>query len=252
MTSRFEELIEEGASAPITGWDFSWLDGRATEDRPSWRYFDRVAERTAQASLMLDVQTGAGNMIADLPELPPVTVATEGYGPSVAAAAPRLRERGAHLVWTQEDRPALPFASGSFDLVTSRHPVDTWWTEIARVLAPGGCYFSQQVGPHSLRDLSEFLMGPLPPGSQRDPERARRLAEGAGLVIEDLRVERPKTVFYDIGGVVYFLRLVVWTVPDFTVERYRDRLRTLHEHIEREGSFETTASRFLIEATKPT
>ncbi len=29
----FDELIDEAERAPIDGWDFSWLDGRATEDR---------------------------------------------------------------------------------------------------------------------------------------------------------------------------------------------------------------------------
>jgi hypothetical protein len=102
-----------------------------------------------------------------------------------------------------------------------------------------------------LRELSEFMMGPLPDGSKRDPELARRAAEDAGLSVEDLRLERPRTAFYDVGAVVYFLRLVVWIVPGFTVEHYRERLRELHEVIRREGAFETHASRFLIEAIKP-
>ena len=74
---------------------------------------------------MVDLQTGVGQMIADLPKLPELTVATEGYAPNVAVASPWLNRRGAHLLWTQEDRPALPIASNSFELVTSRHPVDT-------------------------------------------------------------------------------------------------------------------------------
>jgi hypothetical protein len=50
---------------------------------------------------------------------------------------------------------------------------------------------------------------------------------------------------------VYFLRVVVWTVPDFSVERYRHRLRQLHDHIRATGAFETTSSRFLIDARQP-
>jgi len=247
----FDELVGEAERAPIDGWDFSWLEGRATEERPSWHYFDLVAARAATVASLLDVQTGAGTMIADLPSVPPLTAATEGHGPNVAVAAQRLRRRGAHLVRTQEDRPALPFAGGSFELVTSRHPVDTWWDEVARVLLPGGSYLSQQVGPYSLRGLSEALMGPLPPGSRRDPELARRAAQRAGLVVTDLRHERPLTVFHDVGAVVYFLRLVVWIVPGFGVATHRDRLRALHERIERDGAFACHASRFLIEATRP-
>lgn len=252
MAGEFDMLIAQGASAPVDAWDFSWLAGRATEARPTWRYFDRVAERSVGASRLLEIQAGVGNMLADLPVLPRLSVGTEGWEPSVRRAAPRLRARGAHLVWTTEHAPALPFTDASFDLVISRHPVDTWWTEIARVLEPGGRYLSQQVGPYTLRDLTEFLTGPLPSRSTRELDVAVRAAERAGLVIEDLRVERPEVVFYDIGAVVYVLRVVVWIVPDFTIDRYRDRLHKLHEHILRHGAFETTSSRFLIEAMRPT
>ena len=58
-------------------------------------------------------------------------------------------------------------------------------------------------------------------------------------------------VFNDVGAVVYFLRKVLWTVPGFTVEGYRDRLRRLHEQIQAEGPFVAHAQRVLIEARKP-
>jgi hypothetical protein len=70
-------------------------------------------------------------------------------------------------------------------------------------------------------------------------------------VVRDLREERPLTEFYDIGAVVYYLRLVVWIVPGFTVSRYREQLTRVHEQIETDGAFRTSASRFLIEAVKP-
>jgi SAM-dependent methyltransferase len=155
------------------------------------------------------------------------------------------------VVAAHDDRPMLPFAGEAFDLVTSRHPVATWWEEIARLLRPGGTFLSQQVGPNSVRELSEFMLGPLPPGSTRDPGLARSAAERAGLEVRDLREERLRTVFDDVGAVVYFLRLVIWIVPGFTVEGFRERLRELHEHIQRHGPFVAHASRFLIEATRP-
>jgi SAM-dependent methyltransferase len=159
---------------PIEGWDFGWLDGRAVEERPTWRYFDRVAERTGDVSTLLEVQAGVGSMIGRLASLPRLAVATEGLPASVAIAAPRLRSTGVHLVVTSQTRQALPFAAGAFELVISRHPIEVWWREIARVLRPGGTYFAQHVGPHSLRSLSEFLMGPLPDASNRDTELERR------------------------------------------------------------------------------
>ena len=95
MGATFDDLIEEAASAPINGWDFSWLDGRATEERPAWRYSRLVANRSGAVSSMLDLQTGGGELLADLPRLPPLTVATEGWEPNVGRAALRLLPRGA-------------------------------------------------------------------------------------------------------------------------------------------------------------
>jgi hypothetical protein len=50
---------------------------------------------------------------------------------------------------------------------------------------------------------------------------------------------------------VFFLRKVIWTVPDFTVDRYRARLKDLHDQIERNGVFYSTMSRTLLEVRKP-
>jgi len=44
---------------------------------------------------------------------------------------------------------------------------------------------------------------------------------------------------------------VVWIVPGFAVDKFQDRLRELHEQIQRDGPFVAHATRFLIEATKP-
>lgn len=156
-------------------------------------------------------------------------------------------------VVADEDRPPLPFADASFDLVVCRHPVTVWWNEIARVLQPGGTYVSQQVGPSSVFEVVEFFLGPQDEETRnaRHPEHARAGAEAAGLEVVDLRSERLHTAFHDIGAVVYFLRKVVWMVPGFTVDAHRERLRDMHEHIEREGSFTATTTRFLIEARKP-
>jgi len=118
------------------------------------------------------------------------------------------------------------------------------------VLVPGGSYFAQHVGPDSLRSLSEFLMGPLPEAERRHPDVERRAAEDAGLVVHTLEVERPRTVFFDVGAVVYFLRVVPWIVPGFSLARFLDPLRELHRKIQQDGALETTASRMLVEATR--
>ncbi|MCX4654879.1 class I SAM-dependent methyltransferase [Streptomyces microflavus] len=249
---RFEALVAEADAVSVDGWDFSWLEGRATEQRPSWGYARAMADRLGAARAALDIQTGGGEVLAAAPKLPPVTVATESWPPNIARATALLHPLGAVVV-ADADEPPLPFGDGAFDLVVSRHPVTTWWEEIARVLAPGGTYFSQQVGPASVFELVEYFLGPQPPEVRgaRDPEDARAAAEAAGLDVVGLRPERLRTEFFDIGAVVYFLRKVIWMVPGFTVEQYRPQLAALHRQIEEEGPFLAHTTRFLIEARKP-
>ncbi|MGW7603033.1 class I SAM-dependent methyltransferase [Streptomyces antimycoticus] len=252
MTGTFEDLVAEAESAPVGGWDFSWLQGRAIEQRPSWGYQRLMGERMARASAALDIQTGGGEVLAGVPKLPPLVVATESWQPNIAKATPLLHPLGVVVV-ADEDEPPLPFADEAFDLVVSRHPVTVWWEEIARVLRPGGTYFSQQVGPASVFELVENFLGPQPEEvrRKRHPDDARWAAEAAGLKVEDLRSESLRTEFFDVGAVIYFLRKVIWMVPGFTVDQYRDRLRQLHDQIQSEGPFVAHTARFLIEARKP-
>ncbi|MFI8854007.1 class I SAM-dependent methyltransferase [Streptomyces sp. 891-h] len=251
MTRSFADLVAEAASVSVDGWDFSWLEGRATEERPSWGYQRHSSARLATASAALDLQTGGGEVLAEAEKLPPVMAATESWPPNLTKATARLRPRGVVVV-ADTDEPPLPFADGAFDLVLSRHPVRTWWSEVARVLEPGGSYLAQHVGPASVFELVEFFLGPQPEARERRrPEDERAAAEAAGLEVVDLRSERLRMEFFDIGAVVYFLRKVVWMVPGFTVERYRDRLRELHDRIGTEGPFVAHSARFLIEARKP-
>jgi len=250
MNRTFDDLVEEAAAVSVAGWDFSWLDGRATEERPPWGYARRLRERVAEVDTWLDVQTGGGEVIAQVPVVPRLAVATESYPPNIAKATALLHPRGIAVV-ADPDEPPLPFADAAFDLVTSRHPATIWWAEIARVLRPGGSYFAQHVGPSSAFELIEYFLGPLPDARRgRHPDDEAAAARAAGLEIVDLRRARLRMEIRDIGAVVYLLRKVIWWVPGFTVEAYRDRLRDLHALIERDGPFVAHSSRHLIEARR--
>ncbi len=242
--------MAEGTAVPLQGYDFSWFEGRATEERPPWGYARLMAERMAHAEAALDLETGGGEVLATVARPPALLVATEGWWPNVEMARTRLRPRGVHVV-AATDSPPLPFADASFDLVVSRLPVVVLWGEIARILRPGGTYLSQQVGPGTNRELTEFLMGPRPVNESRSAASARAGAEGVGLEVVDLRECALRVEFFDLGAVVHFLRKVPWTVPGFTPEAYDAELRRLHRQIERDGSFLSTARRRLIEARRP-
>jgi SAM-dependent methyltransferase len=254
----FRELIAEGSAVPVAGWDFSWFQGRASEARPPWGYASLLGQRMARlasvpGSAALDLQTGGGEVLATIPAPPSVLVATECWPPNIEVAQRNLRPLGARVVPQADELDDLPFGDASFDLVTSRHPVAVRFDEVARVLKPGGTYFSQDVGHGSAGELTEFMMGPQPAddGPTRDPRWSVLAAREAGLEVVDLREFQGRMEFGDIAAVVHFLRKVVWIVPGFTVAEYMDRLRALHEQIEAAGPFVATSVRFLIEARKP-
>jgi SAM-dependent methyltransferase len=246
----FEQLVAEGEAAPVEGWDFEWLEGRATEERPSWGYRRLIAQRLSSVSAALDIQTGGGEVLAGIATLPPTMAATESWPPNVARATALLHPRGVVVVADPGD-PPIPFADAAFDLVVSRHPATIWWSEIARVLRPDGAYLAQHVGPESAFELIEHFIGPQPEARRkRHPDDERAAAEAAGLRVIEQRAERLRMEFFDIGAIVYLLRKLVWWVPDFSVKRYRGRLLELHEQIEQHGSFAAYSSRVLIEARK--
>jgi SAM-dependent methyltransferase len=246
----FEELVAEGAGVPVEGWDFSWFEGRATEERPPWGYSRLLARRMAGATAALDIQTGGAEVLAQIPHPPPRLAATESWPPNVEIAKSNLAPLGGTVAAIADDAD-LPFPDGSFDLVTSRHPVRVRWDEVVRVLGPGGTFLSQMVGAGSVRELTDAMMGPRVPNQARSPRRAVDQAQAAGLAVVDLQTAELEMRFYDVAAVIVFLRKVIWTVPGFTVDRYRPRLAELHRRIRAEGSFTAHSQRFLIEARKP-
>jgi SAM-dependent methyltransferase len=265
MRATFDELIAEGDAVPLAGWDFSWFHGRASEERPAWGYARLLSGRLPRAQAVLDVQTGGGEVLAGAlwaaagrPEPaggrsepaaggPAVLAATESWPPNVALARRNLAPFGGDVAEVADDA-RLPFPPASFDLVVSRHPTQVIWPEIARVLTPGGAYFSQQVGAGSNRELTDFMMGPQPVATGRSPQAAVAAATAAGLDVVDLREQALRVEFFDVAAVVHFLKKVLWTVPGFAVGGYREPLARMHEHIRASGSFVCHSHRFLIEA----
>lgn len=252
MGRSFEELVEEAASVSVDGWDFSWLDGSATEERPSWGYQRQLSSRLARATAALDIQTGGGEVLAGCgaENFPPTMVATEGWPPNVAKAAVALHPLGAVVVAAPEE-PPLPFVDRAFDLVSSRHPVTVYWPEIARVLRPGGTYFAQHVGERTNIEITEYFLGPVESSMARHHDIEADAARAAGLEIVQCRNERCGLEFFDVGAMIYFLRKVIWTVPDFDVDTHLGRLRAMHEEIQRDGASRSSMSRTLFEARQP-
>lgn len=69
MARSFEDLVSEAESVSVDGWDFSWLDGRASEERPSWGYQRLLSRRLGHVSAACDLDTGGGEVLAGVEQL---------------------------------------------------------------------------------------------------------------------------------------------------------------------------------------
>jgi SAM-dependent methyltransferase len=259
LVATFEQLVTEASAAPVSGWDFSWLKGRATTEPLPWSYLTEIRERASTATALLDMGTGGGEVLSSLAPLPRRTVATEAWRPNIPVAARRLRPLGIGVVQDEgapdnyrqngAHRGRLPFRDGAFSLVANRHEAFRA-AEVSRVLAPGGTFVTRQVDFHSYDDLYRLLN--LDVADQPDSwlPLALQQVEQAGLIIEKTSAGEERQHFHDVGAVVYYLRVVSWAVPEFSLGAFRDQLHAAWR-TPTLWPFTVRLRRFLLIAAKP-
>ena len=260
MVAGFDELVTEALTAPFSGWDFSWLDRRSWTEPLPWDYSARVAALAGRARTMLDMGTGGGEALSRLADRAPCTVAIEAWPPNVPVAGRRLRPLGIPVLQNEaaaenldqdgaDDGGRLPFRDGSLDLICNRHE-SFLAAEVSRVLAPGGTFVTQQVDCHDTDDLAQ-LIGIE---TRAEPESwiglAERQVAEAGLGIEEAARAGQRIRFDDIAAVVFYLNAISWSIPEYSLEKYRDRLRALYEDASA-WPVMTSGHRFLLVASKP-
>jgi len=50
--------------------------------------------------------------------------------------------------------------------------------------------------------------------------------------------------------VLFYLKVIEWQIPDFTIEKYEAKLRELYQVITNVGYFDVTCHRFVLVAAK--
>lgn len=255
----FDDLVAEALAAPFSGWDFSWLGPASTAGRLPWSYGREVARRAALTETMLDMGTGGGERLSRLSPRPHRTVATEAWPPNAPVAAGRLRPLGVAVVQDEgapdnmaeggADRGRLPFRDDAFGLVASRHEAFRA-AEVARVLAPGGTFITQQVDFHSYDDLYEVVGLAAPEQPESWLPLAMRQLRNAGLTVQAAVRGAERHELRDVGALVYYLRVVSWAIPGYSFEACRPALEAAHETAEI-WPVPFRQRHFLVVATKP-
>lgn len=247
----FEFLLEE-AEAHFSGWDFSYISDREAESPLRWSYISEALLRVRKSGALLDMDTGGGEILSRFHPFPPVTYATEAYAPNVPIARERLAPLGVKVIAIEEDEPKrLPFEDGNFDLILNRHGY-YWPPEIYRILQKGGVFLTQQVGNRNDIGIRELLGAPDPTVIEEwdDLEKAVRNLATVGFRIQKQLEDIFQQRYYDIGAIVYQLKAVPWQIPDFSVDGYFDRLKAVHNQIQRDGFVDVLEHRFMIIAEK--
>ena len=256
----FDELMEE-YNRPFSGWDLSYLDSRRVDmqQHPLWDYAQAAITAMQEAQSMLDMRTGGGERLAKYLGVQPVAevYATEGYAPNFSVASTRLAPFGVTLYDVQDDR--VPRPDASLDLVINRHGSYNA-SEVQRVLKPDKLFITQQVGDQTNLRLRE-LLGYTPPQEHHFHPGAENkvawnlacavdeLAAGGWQIREQLEEFYP-TRYFDVGAIVYYLKAVPWTIPDFSVERYIAQLVEIRDLIAREGFLDVAFHQFFIVAQR--
>ncbi len=247
----FDFLIAD-AEAQFSGWDFSYIAEREVPSPLRWSYVSECLLRVRKATAILDMDTGGGEMFSRFAPFPEIAFATEAYPPNIPIARERLNPLGVEVVeLTKEEPQDLPFQADFFDLVINRHGY-YWAPELSRIMRPGGVFVTQQVGNANDIGIRKLLGAPDATTIEEWDDLATAAAdlEQTGFEIrkqlEDFYPQR----FYDVGAIVYQLKAVSWQIPDFSVEKYFERLLGIHTQIQRDGFVDVEEHRFFVIAEK--
>jgi SAM-dependent methyltransferase len=259
----FEALIAAAELEPFEGWDFSHLEGRLVESPPPFDYLAAVRARMPGAGAMLDLGTGGGEVLSELAPFPPLTIATEAWGPNAPVAARRLGPLGARVVFAEgapenwetlatplRNAPALPFRDQAFGLVIDRHE-SYLPAEVFRVLRPDDWFVTQQCGGTHHADLNDLVGLPRPRYAAWGLAAAEAQLRAVGFVDIAGHEAFGETRVHDVGAIVYYLRALPWQAPGFRASEHLPALRALHAQIMANGPLTICGHHFLVEARKP-
>ena len=234
---------------PFSGWDFSLVSTTAKTEPLPWDYRKEVQKAIERKETLLDMDTGGGEFLASLPKLPAQTFATESYPPNVTCAHKKLQPLNVQVIQVDESG-VLPFRNGIFETTLNRHGYYDP-KEIYRIAKKNGIFITQQVGSEDWQDLKSALSYHDSVADRWDLEYASGQIRQAGFeIISKNEVTDNRSYFKDVDAIIYYLINIPWVIPDFSVDKYFDKLLALHRQTKAQGWLVFLQHRFFIIAGK--
>ena len=113
-----------------------------------------------------------------------------------------------------------------------------------------GYFITQQIGGLNDIELNTFLEAEDFQYQDWNLTKASRELLDDGVERRKRKQDQTKTRFFDVGAIIYYLKAIPWQIPDFSVEKYYNKLFSLHQLIEKQGYIDVMCHRFFIVANR--
>lgn len=244
-----KEEWKKDENQSMKGWDFSHIDQRWEEETLPFDYKKTVLSYLEDHKLLLDMGTGGGELLLSLNHPYEKSCATEGYPPNLDYCIDHLAPKGITVKGIKKDGK-IPFENNMFDIIINRHSYYDIH-EVKRVLKDDGIFITQQIGSLNNQELSRvFIPGFELANKNNYLDKQKTLFNSNGFSVLESMECFPKIKFFDLGALCFFCKSIVWEFPDFSVDKYYDKLLKLHEVCMKDGFIESSEHRFMLVCQK--
>ncbi|MEI5995355.1 class I SAM-dependent methyltransferase [Candidatus Enterococcus mansonii] len=242
LLRRYWQTIEQKR---FIGWDFSYMKDRWDIEPLPWEYSKIVRDYLSREMNLLDMGTGGGELLQTFEHPYERTTVTEGWLPNFKLLKERLEPKGVNVTFVNES-DQLSLSSESFDIAINSHAsYDP--KEVRRVLKNQGVFITQQVGDQNGRILAEQL---IPNVRSKYTEWSLKNAQQA-LIEESFDILFAKEYFpyqhfFDMEGLIYYVKRIPWEYPDFQVHTHFEQLIDRQNELLQKGYIHNNQHRFMI------
>lgn len=234
----------------LNGWDFSRV--KCQSEEVAWDFYDVVRQNCKKSNILLDIGTGGGEALLSIADAALMLVGIDNsQGMIQTAQANVMSSHVSNVRILHMDADHIQFPDGFFQVISSRHS-GFHPKEVARVLAEGGCFLTQQVGEADKLNLKRaFGRGQsfeIPDGTLMN-QYMTQLNEAGFCEVQSF--EYDAIDYYETYEDLVFLLKHTPTIPNFsqTAEDFTI-LRQFIEEYQTSKGIRTNSKRFMIIARK--